>query len=194
MRSVHQLCCQGLEKASETMRRYHDKEAKPAPVYQPGDLVILNGKNLKTRRPARKLDAKLHGPFKVLKVMSPKALKLELPSQWRIHNAFHVSLIEPFHITSNPIRDPPDLDTMVTDKQQLGCDVEGYEYQTRSEVEEIMGSQLNKKQKKVLYLLKWKEYPEETDWTEEPYENFDDKTLLKMFHMRNSLAAKDKRL
>jgi hypothetical protein len=79
MTSVHQLCRQGLEKASETIRKYHNKKAKPEPVYQPGNLVTLNGKNLNTRRPARKLDAKLHGPFKVMKVMSPTALNLELP-------------------------------------------------------------------------------------------------------------------
>jgi len=103
MTSVHQLCHQGLEKASETMRKYHDKKAKPAPVYQPGNLVMLHGRNLKTWGLARKLDAKLHGPFRVTKVMSPTALKLELPSQWRIHNAFHVSLIEPFRIASNLI-------------------------------------------------------------------------------------------
>jgi len=103
MTIVHQLCHQGLEKASETMTKYHDKKAKPAPVYQLGDLVMLNGKNLKTRRPARKLDANLRGPFRVMKVMSPTALGLALPSQWRIHTAFHVSLIEPFRIASNPI-------------------------------------------------------------------------------------------
>jgi hypothetical protein len=194
MTSVHQLCSQGLEKASETMRKYHDRKAKPAPAYQLGDLVMLNGKNLKTSRPARKLDAKLHSPFKVMKVMSPTALRLQLPSRWRIHNAFHVSLIEPFRIASNPIRDPPDLDAMVTDEHELGYDVEGYEYQTGYEVEEIMGSQFNKERKKVLYLVKWKGYPDETDCIEEPYENFDNKKLLKQFHMQNPQAAKDKQL
>jgi len=61
-------------------------------------------------------------------------------------------------------------------------------------MEEIMGSQFNKKRKKVLYLVKWKEYPENTDWTEEPYENFDKKELLREFHKRNPQAAKDRRL
>ena len=32
MTSVHQLCRQGLEKASESMRQYDDKKAKLAPV------------------------------------------------------------------------------------------------------------------------------------------------------------------
>jgi hypothetical protein len=72
--------------------------------------------------------------------------------------------------------------------------VEGYEYQTGYEVEDIMGSQFNKEKKKVLYLVKWKGYPDETDWTEEPYENFNDKKLLREFHVRNPQAAKDKRL
>jgi hypothetical protein len=61
------------------MRKYHDEKANPAPAYQTGDLVMLNGKNLKTRKPARKSDAKLHSPSKLMKVMSPTALKLELP-------------------------------------------------------------------------------------------------------------------
>jgi len=194
MTSVHRLCHQGLGIASEIMTKYHDRKAKPAPVYQPGNLVMLNGKNLKTRRPTRRLDTKLHGSFKVMKVMSPTALQRELPSQWRIHNAFHVSLIEPFRIASYPIRDPSDLDAMVTEKHELGYDVKGYKYQTGYEVEEIMGSQFNKERKWVLYLVKWKGYPKETDWTEEPYENFDDKKLLREFYRRNPQAAKDKRL
>jgi len=155
---------------------------------------MLNSKNLKTRSPARKLDAKLHGPFKVMKVILPTALKLELPLRWQIYNAFHVSLVEPCHIACNPVRDPPDLDAMVTDQPELGYNVEGYEYQTGYEVEEIMGSQFNKERKKVLYLVKWKGYPEETHWTEEPYENFDDKKLLREFHVGNPQVAKDKRL
>jgi len=90
MACIHQLCCRRLENASETMRKYHNRKVNPAPVYQPGHLVMLNGKTLKTRRPARKLDAKLHVPCKVIKDMSPTALKLELPSWWRIHCALHI--------------------------------------------------------------------------------------------------------
>jgi len=82
---------------------------------------------------------------------------------------------------------------MVTDEHQVGYDVDGCEYQTGYEVKEIMCSQFNKEWKEVLYLVKWEGYPEETDWTEEPYENFDEKELLREFHRRNPQAAKDKR-
>jgi hypothetical protein len=171
------------------MGKYHDKHAKEPPKYSVGDLVMLNGKNLKTRRPSKKLDAKLHGPFKVSKVLSPTAIKLELPSRWRIHNAFHVSLIEPYRL--NPTRPPPEL---ASEQNELGYDVDGYQFETGYEVEEIMGSQYSKERNRVLYLVKWKGYPDEADWTEEPYENFEDKGLLKEYHKRNPQAAKDNRI
>ena len=69
------------------------------------------------------LDAKLHGSFKIIKVMLPTAVKLELPSLGRIHNSLHVSFIEHFHITCNVNRDPPDLNAMVTDEHELGYNV-----------------------------------------------------------------------
>jgi hypothetical protein len=96
MTSVHTLCRRSLDTARELMEKYHDTHAKDPPKYLVGDLVILNRKTLKTRQPSKKLDAKLHGPFKVSKVLSPTTIKLELPSRWQIHNAFHVSLIEPY--------------------------------------------------------------------------------------------------
>jgi hypothetical protein len=82
MSSVHDLCQRGLKKAQDSMRKYHDKHAKEPPKHSVGDLVMPNEKNLKTRHPSRKLDAKLHGPFKVIKVLSPTTLKLELPKCW----------------------------------------------------------------------------------------------------------------
>jgi len=38
--------------------------------------------------------------------------------------------MEPFHINSKPIQDPPDLDAEPMDKHQLGYDVQCHEYQT----------------------------------------------------------------
>jgi len=47
--------------------------------YQIGDLVMLNWRKIKTRRPSRKLDHKNHGPFLVEKLVSPLAVRLTLP-------------------------------------------------------------------------------------------------------------------
>jgi hypothetical protein len=110
-----------------------------------------------------------------MKITSSTALKLELTSRWWIHTAIPVSWIEPFCIASNLIGDPPAMETILTDNNELQYDIAWYEYQTRHQVEETMGSQFNKGWKRVLYLVKCTGYTEETDWIEEPYENCDDK-------------------
>ena len=44
---------------------------------------MLNGKYIRTRQAAKKLDAKLLGPFKVKKLVGPEgqSVELELPSR-----------------------------------------------------------------------------------------------------------------
>jgi hypothetical protein len=51
-------------------------------------------------RPSAKLDFKLFGPFKITKVVSEGklAFELELPLQWRIHDVFHTTLLDPYHV------------------------------------------------------------------------------------------------
>jgi hypothetical protein len=88
MTSMHALCHKGLEYAWVTMGKYYDRHAKNPPKYLVGNLVMLNGKNLKAQRLSRKLDELLYGPFNVSKVLSPTANKFELPNRWRIHNTF----------------------------------------------------------------------------------------------------------
>jgi hypothetical protein len=93
--SVHKWCHQALEETRESIGKYYDKKSKAAPKYKVGDLVMLNSKNIRTRRPSKKLDFKNHGPFKVAKVISPTAVRLDLPESWKIHPTFHGALLEP---------------------------------------------------------------------------------------------------
>jgi hypothetical protein len=62
------------------------------------------------------------------------------------------------------------------------------------DVDEVLGS--TKKKRRVLYLVKWLDYPEEKDWTEEPYDNFstEGREKLREFHRRNPDAVRDYRL
>ena len=55
------------------------------------DLAWLSTKNLPLRAGIRKLAALFAGPFRVIKIISPVAFKLALPTEWRIHDVFHVS-------------------------------------------------------------------------------------------------------
>jgi len=96
MRTIHDEAREGLEEARQRMRRYADPMRKEPPAYQVGDLVMLNGCNIKTRQPLKKLDHKNHGPFQIEKIVSPLAVRLTLPRKWKIHNIFHLSLLEPY--------------------------------------------------------------------------------------------------
>jgi hypothetical protein len=64
-----------------------------------GDLVWLEGANLKLTHPKTKLDAKRYGPFPIMKEVSPVVFQLTLPLQWHIHNMFHASLLTPYKET-----------------------------------------------------------------------------------------------
>ena len=46
------------------------------------------------------MQPKCLGPFKVIEIIGPRAYHLELPSQWKIHNVFHISLLSPFKTTN----------------------------------------------------------------------------------------------
>ena len=60
-----------------------------------------------------KLTPKCHGPFKIVKKVSPVAYQLELPTAWTIYNVFYASLLTPYCETMehgvNYMRPPPDL-------------------------------------------------------------------------------------
>ena len=116
--------------------------------FQKGDLVWLEGRNLKTDQPTSKLAAKRYGPFPVAQVLSPVTYQLTLPEQWKIHPVFHVDLLTPykemaFHGT-NYTRPPPDL---INDEEEY-------------EVEQILDSRVRGCNRKVQYLVKWVGYPD----------------------------------
>ena len=121
---------------------------KDTPKYKEGDLVWLEGKNLRTAQPTPKLGARRHGPFKVIQVMSPINYRLELPTQWSIHPVFHIDLLTPYRETithgANYQCPPPDL----VDNAE--------EY----EVERILDSRLFGRRWRLQYLVKWKGYPD----------------------------------
>ena len=201
MESVHELCVKRFEETRERMGKYYDCLRKEAPPYSVGDLVMLNGKNIRTQRAAKKLDAKLFGPFKVVRLVQQggQSVELELPQRWRVHNIFHTSLIKPCRTSVCGLRDEP---IAVTDSgyvdrfgvtHEVGFDVEGNQVLEDFEVEEIMQSHYNAEWKKVLYPIKLKGYLEESEWTEEPLAHLPC-ALVRSFHVRYPAATMDDKL
>jgi hypothetical protein len=83
--------------------------------YQKEQKVWIKGTHLKTVHPTTKLQAKCFGPFKITEVISPVTYRVQLPTQWKIHNVFHASLLHPYRMTElygeMLTKLPPDLIT-----------------------------------------------------------------------------------
>jgi hypothetical protein len=157
--SIQGLVMRNLKATQERMKKYTNLKRRDAPEFKSGDLVMLDRRHIQTRWPKDELDYKKHGPFTIEKVIAPTAMRLLIPRKWKIHNTFHVSLLEPYN---NGTRPPPDILKIIDE----AGDIEGNE---EWEMKEILSSR--KVKGKVLYQVKWKGYPLKKDHTKEPYES-----------------------
>jgi len=87
--------------------------------------------------------------------MSPVNYRLKLPTQWSIHDVFHIDLLTPYQETdihrSNYSRLAPDL---VNDEEEY-------------EVKVILDTRQFGKRHKKQYLVKWKGYPDsDNEWVD----------------------------
>lgn len=71
-------------------------------LFKENDWVLLRFEKARLRkwkgkeRLFPKLSMRYYGPFQVSEKLSDVAYRLKLPAHWKIHNAFHVSLLRPF--------------------------------------------------------------------------------------------------
>ena len=73
---------------------YANKKRSIEPLLEKGDKVYLLRKNIRTKRPNRKLDFKKLRLFEILKKIRPVNFKLQLLLTSRLHLIFHVLLLE----------------------------------------------------------------------------------------------------
>jgi len=191
MVTVHVLCKKTLERTREQMSRHYDKRSKEAPKMKVGDLVMLSSKNLRTLHLSKKLNHKMQGPLEIEKVVSLNAVILKLPRQWRLHNIFHILLLEPYCVSSKASRAPPDPERVRNEADEMDVDVEEGQW----EIDEIMGSSYDQ-DGNVKYLTKWVGFSEEENWTEEPLEHFlgSGEGMIRTFHRKHPNTAKDPRV
>ncbi|KAE8213221.1 hypothetical protein CF319_g9194, partial [Tilletia indica] len=100
LQQTHKIAQDNIRKALESHAKYANLRRAPAPQHQPGDLVWLIRKNIRTDRPSDKLDAKRLGPFPIERQVGTSAFRLSLPPSMRVHPTFHVSLLEPYHAST----------------------------------------------------------------------------------------------
>lgn len=74
-----------------------NRRRTPPPEYQLSQMVWLSTRDLPLRGDSRKLAPKFVGPFPIITVISPSAVKLRLPCSLRVHPTFNVSRTKPMH-------------------------------------------------------------------------------------------------
>jgi hypothetical protein len=168
---MHDVLRDNLILAQNQQAKYYDAKHKPL-QFDIGDMVWLLSTNIKTARPSKKLDWKRLGPFPIVKRIGIQAYQLRLPLSMKIHNVFHVSLLEPYTASDIPGRVPPPPPPIYLDTQD----------EPEYEVEEILDSR--RRRRALQYLVKWKGYPvSDNSW--EPTANVQNSSrLLEEFHAR----------
>ena len=102
------VCQENIYYTQELQKQAQNKGVNPR-SYAPNDKVWLNSKYIKTNQ-NRKLKAKSFRPFWVLHLVGKQAYKFELLKKWRIHNVFHLSLLEQNTTRKERVEKVPELD------------------------------------------------------------------------------------
>ena len=166
MKAIQEKARTTLEQSREAMKKYFAQRATPKLDTDIGDLVILNAKNIRTKRPTKKLTPRLYGPFKVVETRGNRAYKLDIPPRWKIYPVFHVSLLELYKVSDGPNREQPPREPE---------DVEGH---IECEGEKIVKSEIitytrkvgrvSKEFKELRYFVKWAGCSEDENTWEAP--------------------------
>jgi hypothetical protein len=137
--------------------------------YHAGDKVWLEGHNLTTMPPSAKLAPRCYSPFPITCVISQTSYQLKLPSQWKIHNVFHATLLTLYK------------ETPLNGKQYQEPTPDLIDGQPEWELESILC--VRRWRNQLQYLVRWKGFSEAHDsW--EPAKNVHAKDLIKDFYKR----------
>ena len=143
--------------------------------YHIGDQVWLEGRNLHTTHPSSKLAPRRYVPFTITRVVSRTSYQLKLPSQWKLHDVFHATLLTPYKETAlngQSYQEPaPDL-------------ING---QPEWEVESIL--KVRRWRNQLQFLIRWKGFSEAHDsW--EPAKDVHAEELVDEFYKRHPTAIR----
>ena len=154
-KGISQRLRENILKAQVRTARWHDLKYGKQPLLNVGDLVMVDKRNMGTRRPSEKLDYNKAGPFHITKMVGKRALCVQLLEGSQAHSTFLVPLLEPYQVSREERRRkrPPNPEPIDGEVNYV--------------VREIVKSRKDnrRKDKPVEYFVLWEVYPyEEGTW------------------------------
>jgi hypothetical protein len=134
------------ESILETQERQTKYAGGKEMTFEVGDKVWLSAKHIHTARASKKLCYKRLSPFQVTKVINRNAYRLELPYSMKVHNVFHVSLLDRY-VDPIPGQQPSDPPPAITAENP-----EDEEW----EVERVLDSR--GQYRRLWYLVQWADH------------------------------------
>jgi hypothetical protein len=134
---------ENIHNAQQHMAKWYNAKVKDQPPFRVGDMVMIDARHFATKRPSKILNHKKIGPVRITALIGKLAVRVELPPTMRQHNVFNVVSLEQYRTSQIPGRreDPPPPE--VFDGERFWV------------VESIAKSRLNRKAKRVEYLVFW---------------------------------------
>ncbi|MCO5562379.1 hypothetical protein L7F22_016006 [Adiantum nelumboides] len=151
-----------LQKSQERQKKAVDRHRRDLKLKE-DDWVLLRFEKARPRKKKGKerlfpkLSMRYYGPFQIVEKINNLSFRLKLPDTWRIHNAFHVSLLKPFK-GDVPDTGEPDEQPEVEENEEILVS------------EQILAHKDTKNKGKVRrrFLVKFKNYPAlDAKWMEE---------------------------
>jgi len=179
MTSIHKRLGERLSEATESMKKNYNKKRKSIEPFVKGELVMLNGRNIRAKHRCKKLEDKMFGPFQILSVgKNLRYCKLDLPDSLKIHPVFNIDLLERYRGT-----DPK--------KEIVEIEADGEDWVMESI---IASGPSDGNPKQHVFLVKWKDFTQEEN-TWESYEAVTEHgmDLLEELYKRNPGMEKDGR-
>ncbi|MCO5605566.1 hypothetical protein L7F22_059749 [Adiantum nelumboides] len=107
-----------LQKSQERQKKAADRHRRDLKLKE-NDWVLLHFEKERLRKKKEKkrlypkLSMRYYGPFQITERINDVSFRLRLPGTWKIHNAFHVSLLKPFR------GDVPDEQPEVEENEEI---------------------------------------------------------------------------
>ncbi len=165
---------EALVKTREQMVNQANKHRKKI-NYEIGSKVFLNGRNIVTARPSKKLNDKMLGPFQITEPVG-SFYKLELSETMRIHDVFHSELLRSVVDDSLPgQKNEPSGPIVVNDEDEW-------------EIDDILDSR--RYRRRLQYRVKCKGYDNDLNWYNADGDEFmNAQEVVDDFHTKYSRKA-----